>query len=219
MSLALLDELRAIGVDVLPQGSNLLIRPASKVPPELKERLKAHKAEVLEALRSRPAISSPEGRAKTGKAITCRYDWQPGYRGLRLHCVAHHHAAGTATVFRMTSCGHDVLLEMAELGILTGQAMEDSRRVRLDPNNELAHVNLGAALIFKKDWDGGIQEAREALRLNPNNASAHYCLGIALERKHNPQEALQEYRKAYELNPQNPDYRKDYERLVKKTNH
>jgi hypothetical protein len=32
-------------------------------------------------------------------------------------------------VFRMSSCCRDVLLEMAELGILTGQAMEDSRRV------------------------------------------------------------------------------------------
>jgi hypothetical protein len=129
MSVAVLDELRAIGVEVVPCGDNLVIRPASKVPSELKERLKTHKAEVLEALRSRPAISSPEARAKTGKAVMCRYDWQPGYRGLRLHCVAHHSAAGTATVFRMTSCGSDVLLEMAELGILTGQAMEDSRRV------------------------------------------------------------------------------------------
>jgi Flp pilus assembly protein TadD len=76
---------------------------------------------------------------------------------------------------------------------------------------------LGTALGVKKDWDGEIAEEREALRLNPNNASAHYCLAFALEHKHNPEEALQEYRKAYELNPQNRDYRKDYERLVKKT--
>src|SRR5271157_1078008 len=123
MSLAVLDELRAIGVEVVPSGDNLVIRPASKVPLELKERLKAVKAEVLAVLKAPPATP------KTGKPIECRYDWQSGYRGLRLHCVAHNHAAGTATVLRMTSRGHDVLLEMAELGILTGQALEDAARV------------------------------------------------------------------------------------------
>jgi hypothetical protein len=123
--LAVLEELRALGVRVIPDGGNLVICPASKVPPELKERLRAAKAEVLAVLKARPATP------KTGKPIECRYDWQSGYRGLRLHCVAlaHHHASGTATVFRMTSCGRDVLLEMAELGILIGQALEDARKV------------------------------------------------------------------------------------------
>jgi len=87
----------------------------------------------------------------------------------------------------------------------------------LSPNSDKAHNNLGAALGDKKDWDGMMAEERETLRLNPNNASAHYNLGYALEHKHNPQEALQEYRMAYELNPQDPDYRKAYERLAKKT--
>lgn len=103
MTVSVLEELRAIGVEVVTEGENLVICPASKVPPELKQRLRAHKAEVLEALRNRPAISSPEARAKLGAAIMCRYDWQPGYQGQRLHCVAHQHAAGTATVFRVTS--------------------------------------------------------------------------------------------------------------------
>jgi hypothetical protein len=128
MSLAVLEELKAIGVEVVPIGGNLVIRPASKVPPQLKERLRAEKAQVLEALRNRPPIGSKEARADTGKAISCRYDWLEGYRGLRFHCLAHHHPAGTSTAFRMTCCGRDVLLEMRELGILTGQALEDSRR-------------------------------------------------------------------------------------------
>jgi hypothetical protein len=59
MTLPVLEELRAIGVEVVPEGENLVICPASKVPPELKERLRAHKAEVLEALRSRPATCAP----------------------------------------------------------------------------------------------------------------------------------------------------------------
>lgn len=50
MTCDLLEELNAIGVEVIPQGVNLAIRPASKVPPELKEQLCAHKAEVLAVL-------------------------------------------------------------------------------------------------------------------------------------------------------------------------
>jgi hypothetical protein len=67
MTLPVLEELRAIGVEVVPEGENLVICLASKVPPELKERLRAHKAEVLEALRSRPATCGP----------TC-YEIEPG---------------------------------------------------------------------------------------------------------------------------------------------
>ena len=118
----LLEALRAIGVEAFPCGETLGIHPASKVPPRLKEQLRTHKAEVLAVLRVRRATSS-------AKAITCRYDWSPGYRGLRLHCVAHPHGVGTATVFRMVSAGRDVLLEMRDLGVLTGQALHDAERV------------------------------------------------------------------------------------------
>jgi len=52
MTIDVLNELKAIGVEVIPLGENLLIRPASKVPADLKERLKAHKPEVLAALRA-----------------------------------------------------------------------------------------------------------------------------------------------------------------------
>lgn len=77
-------------------------------------------------------IPQPKARQfpRQGQTGPCRYDWQPGYPGLRLRCVSHPHAAGTATVFRMLSCGHDVLLEMKELGILTGQALTDAQRVQ-----------------------------------------------------------------------------------------
>jgi Flp pilus assembly protein TadD len=41
--------------------------------------------------------------------------------------------------------------------------------LRLNPNNDNAHVNLGIALGQKGDLDGEIAEEREALRLNPKN--------------------------------------------------
>ncbi len=55
--------------------------------------------------------------------------------------------------------------------------------LRLNPNNDLAHDNLGVALGSKGDWDGAIAEYREALRLNPNNDTAHNNLGVALGNK------------------------------------
>jgi hypothetical protein len=56
MILEILEELKFLGVEVIPQGGNLLIRPASRVPRELKERLRAAKAEVLAAL-ARPTVA------------------------------------------------------------------------------------------------------------------------------------------------------------------
>ena len=129
MGLEILQILQTLGVKVEVIGDRLRFQPASRIPSDLVCRIREEKPAILQALRNRPAICSKEARAETGKVVTCRYDWIAGYRGLRLHCVAHHHAAGTATVFRVTSFGHDVLLEMARLGILTGQALEDARRV------------------------------------------------------------------------------------------
>jgi TubC N-terminal docking domain len=57
MTIGVLEELKAIGVEVIPQGDNLLIRPASKVPPELKQRLREHKAEVLAALTAKATLA------------------------------------------------------------------------------------------------------------------------------------------------------------------
>jgi hypothetical protein len=125
----ILKTLNSLGVAVRLIGPDRLrFQPASRIPPELITRIREEKPAILQALRPGPAIRSKEVRAETGKAITCRYDWQPSCRGLRLRCVAHPHGAGTAIVFRMTSLGRDVLLEMADLGILTGQALEDSRK-------------------------------------------------------------------------------------------
>ena len=62
----ILKELRDMGVEVVPQGENLVIHPASKIPPELKERLRAEKVQVLVALKmqaasagARPTTCSP----------------------------------------------------------------------------------------------------------------------------------------------------------------
>jgi hypothetical protein len=92
MTCPILEELKAIGVEVLPHGSDLVIRPASKVPPELKERLRAHKAEVLAILKA--------GAASTGaRRATCSptcYEVEPGR-------WVHHPRDGCRTVPQMSA--------------------------------------------------------------------------------------------------------------------
>jgi len=129
MGLEILAALKSLGVKVAMTGDRLRFQPASRIPPDLVSRIREEKPAILEALRSCPVIGSKEYRAELGKAIMCRYDWQPGYQGLRLHCVAHHHPAGACTVFVIRWAGHDTLQEMAARGILVGQAMKDATRL------------------------------------------------------------------------------------------
>jgi hypothetical protein len=128
---AILDALKGVGVTVrvIPPDT-LRLEPASKIPADLLSQIREAKPEILQIL-ARPtvAVQPTTCTQKAQPAIACRYDWQPGYRGLRLHCTLHPHASGTATVFRMPSSGRDVLLEMGEQEILTGQAQEDAARV------------------------------------------------------------------------------------------
>ena len=51
-ALSILKELKALGIEVEPYGPNLVIFPASRVPPELWARLQAHQAEVLAVLKA-----------------------------------------------------------------------------------------------------------------------------------------------------------------------
>jgi hypothetical protein len=54
-ALALLDEVRSFGVEIRPDGGELVIRPAGRLPHELKQRLKAAKPEILAVLSCRPS--------------------------------------------------------------------------------------------------------------------------------------------------------------------
>jgi TubC N-terminal docking domain len=53
---ALVAELRARGVELIPAGDRLRFRPASAVPPDLVEHLRRHKAEVL-VLLTQPIVT------------------------------------------------------------------------------------------------------------------------------------------------------------------
>jgi hypothetical protein len=54
----LLEEVRQFGVEITIVNGIVAVRPAENLPARLREQLRAHKPEILEALRSRPATYS-----------------------------------------------------------------------------------------------------------------------------------------------------------------
>ena len=96
--------------------------------------------------------------------------------------------------------------------------MEQREAIRLQPGLTFAHMELGVALAWKKEYDAAIAEFRIAIQQKPEFAMAHNFLGNALESKGQLQDAMVEYRKAFELDPSNQRIRDNYERLVKQFN-
>ncbi len=66
--------------------------------------------------------------------------------------------------------------------------------VRLVPDYDMAHNNLGAALLERGDADEAIAEYRLALSLNPSNRFAPGGLADALRQKGDLDGALAEFR-------------------------
>jgi tetratricopeptide (TPR) repeat protein len=82
---------------------------------------------------------------------------------------------------------------VVKLGSSTGQEN------RVPPAQ--ARFAAGVALVEKADFDGAIQQFREALRLNPYVAKWHVALGKALSEKGELRAAIAEYREAVRLQP------------------
>jgi len=69
------------------------------------------------------------------------------------------------------------------------------------PRNDLAHYNLGCALLEKNDLDEAEAQFREAVRIKPQYADALSNLAFTLSQKEEYDEALVYYQKALNLEP------------------
>jgi len=74
--------------------------------------------------------------------------------------------------------------------------MEFNSVLRLDPDNLVAHYNLGMTLIQKGDYAGAITQYRKLISLVPDDAEAYYNLGLALKQKDALNDAVAELRKS-----------------------
>jgi eukaryotic-like serine/threonine-protein kinase len=76
--------------------------------------------------------------------------------------------------------------------------------VRLKPDDDQAHANLGSALRSQGKVAEAVDEYRAALRLGPDNALTRINLGDALRGQGKVDEAIDEYRAALRLEPGAP---------------
>jgi tetratricopeptide (TPR) repeat protein len=75
------------------------------------------------------------------------------------------------------------------------------RAIALEPDNHVAHCQLGEAMEAKGRHDEAAGEFREALRLEPGDSQAHGNLAMVLFNKGLTAEALAHYREAVRINP------------------
>jgi tetratricopeptide (TPR) repeat protein len=68
--------------------------------------------------------------------------------------------------------------------------------LRIEPNSDKAHFNLGNALLAQGRIDEAINHFSKALRLNPLFAESYNSLGLALMQKGKLEEAILHFRKA-----------------------
>ena len=81
-------------------------------------------------------------------------------------------------------------------------ALEDAQeRVRQNPNDAIAHNNLGHAYNRLGRYQDAISSYKEAIRLRPNYAIAHHNLGKTYESSGKYQDAISSYKEAIRIRP------------------
>jgi predicted O-linked N-acetylglucosamine transferase (SPINDLY family) len=79
------------------------------------------------------------------------------------------------------------------------------RAIKINPDFEPAHSNLGIAYLNEGSYQKSIDSFLEALRLNSKNILTHLNLGNAFQFMHNFDSAIYHYNQAIALNPQLAD--------------
>jgi len=79
------------------------------------------------------------------------------------------------------------------------------KAIEFNPNNALAHNNLGTDYYSKGMYDEAILAYKKAVAINPNCANAHYNLGTAYDGKGMYDAGILAYKKAIAINPNHAD--------------
>ncbi len=74
-------------------------------------------------------------------------------------------------------------------------------RLEKNPNDAVAHMNLGAILLSRLDPQAAVTELRAAARLEPNQPEVHNMLGLGLATLNRNAEAIPQYQMALRFRP------------------
>ena len=101
-----------------------------------------------------------------------------------------------------------VLVLTISVSVTTGHR----EALRINPNDALAHSNLGFTFQRQDKLDDARVELREAIRINPNLAEPHYLLGGALRQQGNRTGSACEFREFLRLATGSPKWKANIER-------
>jgi tetratricopeptide (TPR) repeat protein len=94
-------------------------------------------------------------------------------------------------------------------------AMDQFRQaIALKPQDAIAHVGMGMALLDLRRWDEAAGELRLASELMPSLAQAHNGLGNILAVQGKIDEAIAEFQQAVTIRPDNRIFQKNLERAL-----
>jgi adenylate cyclase len=82
----------------------------------------------------------------------------------------------------------------------------EQQAIALDDSEAQAHAILGAAHLFRRQYELAVAEGKRAVALNPSNPFCNYWLAIVLVDSGKPLEAIASAEKAARLDPANRDY-------------
>jgi hypothetical protein len=74
-------------------------------------------------------------------------------------------------------------------------------RLEKNPNDVVAHMNLGAILLSRLDPQGAVTELRAAARLDPNQPEVHNMLGLGLATLNRNADAIPQFEMALRARP------------------
>ncbi|MEO8370241.1 MAG: tetratricopeptide repeat protein [Candidatus Solibacter sp.] len=95
----------------------------------------------------------------------------------------------------------DIAADLLKKNDYLGAAVEWAKALDLEPNEALAHNNLGLALVETGKLDEGMAHYRRALELSPGYPEAYNNLGSALVRRRRLPEAVEQFENALKSNP------------------
>jgi len=92
-------------------------------------------------------------------------------------------------------------MSLAAAGLYSGAIRDLKERVKLDPSNAGAHVDLATVYTHSFETADAIAEYRAAVKLEPNNPRNHAALAIALANAGLAEDAADEFHEALRLDP------------------
>jgi arylsulfatase A-like enzyme/Flp pilus assembly protein TadD len=99
----------------------------------------------------------------------------------------------------------DALIALGNAYAIAGRTQDAIRTFRrlaaADPNNALAHENIGVAALQAKDYATAETSLRRAIELDPSLPGAHTALGVVLASTNRRDAAIEAWKQAVEIDP------------------